>query len=196
MNRINLYILMAGAMLIALPSCAQETAPKKSDTYVVGSKQAGQTKEAPATETPKAAPTAETKKPAAEKKTAAPAKAAGKEDVVVIARVTEIPGKFPPNDLYNYVYVMKYRVLELVSGTLTEKDIYVGHYNPLIPRAQLKDKMAAKVKGNVEKFEVGGKHRLVLDKPIEKYWNDAKEDEYIDIDDSEKWFAKQADTVN
>ncbi|MBD3242540.1 MAG: hypothetical protein GF331_18265, partial [Chitinivibrionales bacterium] len=27
----------------------------------------------------------------------------------VVARLIEIPGTFPPNDLYNYVYIMKYR---------------------------------------------------------------------------------------
>jgi hypothetical protein len=122
--------------------------------------------------------------------------AAKKEDsLVVIARVLEIPGKFAPNDLYNYVYVMKYRVLQVVSGSLASKEICVGHYNPLIPRAQIKDKMAAFVKGNVEKFEVGGKHRLVLAQPIEKYWNDAKEDEFIDIDDADKFFALKADVA-
>jgi hypothetical protein len=90
---------------------------------------------------------------------------------------------------------MKYRVLQVVSGNITAKEICVGHYNPLIPRAQIKDKMASVVKGNVEKIEVGGKHRLVLAQPIEKYWNDAKEDEFIDIDDADKFFALKADVA-
>lgn len=35
------------------------------------------------------------------------------EPVSVEARLTEIPGKMPSNDLYSYVYVFKYKVLRL-----------------------------------------------------------------------------------
>jgi len=35
----------------------------------------------------------------------------GMDTLVILARLTEIPGAFPPNDLYNYVYIMKYRVI-------------------------------------------------------------------------------------
>ncbi len=206
MRCIGINGVWLGVLAFAVSLCAGEGADKqaepaaKAEKYVVGSKKPAEKKvevkeAAPAQGTQKT-PTEVTKKaPAETKPSAAPAKAAkGPADsLVIVARVVEIPGKFAPNDLYNYVYVMKYRVLEVVSGAYAAKEIYVGHYNPLIPRARLKDKMAAVVKGDVEKFEVGGKHRLVLSKPIEKYWNDAKEDEYIDIDDSEKYFALRAD---
>jgi hypothetical protein len=132
-----------------------------------------------------AAPTDSTKaKPAAAK----PAN----DTLIVIARCTEIPGKFAANDLYNYVYIMKYRVIKVVKGTYTGEDILVGHYNPLIPRAQIKDKMAANVKGNVTKFEVNAKHKLWLIKPIENVWKDAVEDDYTDSD-LDKYFAVRAD---
>ena len=42
---------------------------------------------------------------------------AGGDTLVVIATVDEIPGDFPPNDLYNYVYIMKYKILKVEKGT-------------------------------------------------------------------------------
>jgi hypothetical protein len=111
---------------------------------------------------------------------------------VVIARITEIPGKFAANDLYNYVYVMKYRVLSVVKGSYKEQDILVGQYNPLIPRAQIKDVMKKNVSGNVEKFEVGGKQKLWLITPIDKVWKDAVDDEYSDSE-QQKYFAVKSD---
>lgn len=120
-------------------------------------------------------------------------KTGAKDDtLVIVGRVLEIPGKFPPNDLYNYVYVMKYRVMSISRGSYSGQDILIGEYNPLIPRGQIKDKMAPYVKGDVTKFEVGAKHKLVLVKPIEKIWKEAVEDEYIDSD-LDKYYAIRTD---
>lgn len=116
------------------------------------------------------------------------------DTLIVIARVVEIPGKFAPNDLYNYVYVMKYRVLKVEKGAYTEKEILVGHYNPLIPRKNIKDRMSLFVKGDADRFEVGVKHRLVLITPIESVWKDAVEDEYFDSALT-KYFALRADVA-
>lgn len=132
---------------------------------------------------------AETPAPAA-KSGGTAAKAAKKADTVkVVARVAEIPGTFPPNDLYNYVYVMKYRVIKVVSGTCKETDILVGQYNPLIARKQVKDKMDPNVDGDVVKFAVGDKHELTLVKPIDLVWGEAVEDDYFDVDASQKYYA-------
>lgn len=46
------------------------------------------------------------------------------EPVSVEARLTEIPGKMPSNDLYSYVYVFKYKVLKVVSGSLDAKEFW------------------------------------------------------------------------
>jgi len=134
----------------------------------------------------------ETKKPAP-----TPAAAAGKpsqDTLVIIARCIEIPGKFAPNDLYNYVYIMKYRVMKVVRGSYSGQEILVGHYNPLIPRQQIKDKMAPVARGNVEKFETGSKHQLTLITPVERVWNDAVEDDYVDSD-LEKYYSLRADVA-
>ena len=116
------------------------------------------------------------------------------DTLILEARLLEIPGSFPPNDIYDYVYIMKYRVAKVIKGNYAEKEILVGHYNPLIPRSQIKDKMGEIVKGNVRKFEEGEKHRLVLVAPISTVWKDAIQDEYFDSERS-KYFALQADVM-
>lgn len=136
-------------------------------------------------------------KPAAEKKTEAVAKpdSNSKQDTLVItARIIEIPGEFAPNDLYNYVYIMKYRVLSVEKGSYEGKEILVGQYNPLIPRAKITDKMDPYVGGNAEKFEVGDKQKLSLIAPIGKVWNDAIDDEYFDVD-LDKYFSVKTDII-
>lgn len=121
--------------------------------------------------------------------TSSSVKDAPKTDTLVVkARLVEIPGKLPANDLYNYVYIMKYRVLSVEKGICKEQEILVGQYNPLIARSMIKDKMDQYVNGNVKKFVVGEKHILKLTTPVESVWKDALEDEYIDID-SDRYFA-------
>jgi hypothetical protein len=82
---------------------------------------------------------------------------------------------------------MKYKVLKVLKGTYAKKEILVGHYNPLIPRDGIKDKMAETVRGNVKRFEVNDTHVLTL-YPLEKIWKDAVEDDYTDAD-LESYFA-------
>lgn len=122
-------------------------------------------------------------------------KTAGKsgDTLVVTARLVEIPGRFPPNDAYNYVYVMKYRVISVEAGEYSEKDLYVGHYNPLLPRKLIKDDLDPFVNGTVESFTVGAKHRLSLVEPIDEFY-DQKEDEYYDTE-LPKFFAVKADNI-
>jgi len=117
----------------------------------------------------------------------------GGDTLVIKARIVEIPGTFPKNDLYNYVYVMKYRVLKVIEGTYEEREIYVGHYNPLIPRKNVSDDMSPYVDGSVEKFSVGDIQELKLIAPIERVWENALEDEYFDIDPEDKFYALKAD---
>ena len=114
------------------------------------------------------------------------------DTLVILARCIEIPGKFAANDLYNYVYIMKYRVLKVIKGTYPGQEILVGHYNPLIPRQRIKDKMAPFARGNVARFETGAKHTLTLITPLERVWKDAVEDDYTDSD-LDKYYALKAD---
>jgi len=89
---------------------------------------------------------------------------------------------------------MKYRVMKVIKGSYSGQEILVGHYNPLIPRQRIKDKMAPFARGNVARFETGAKHTLTLVTPIERVWKDAVEDDYADSD-LDKYYAIKADIV-
>jgi hypothetical protein len=128
------------------------------------------------------------------KTTAAIVKPPACDSLIVTARLIEVAGKFPPNDLYNYVYIMKYRIIAIEKGAYDGPEIFIGHYNPLIQRNAIKDKMDPFVAGDVPAFEVGATHRLVLIKPIDKVWKDAVQDEYFDSE-LDKYFAVRADIV-
>ncbi len=108
-------------------------------------------------------------------------------NLTIEGKLSEIAGKMPPNDLYSYVYVFKYKVTKVVEGKFDGKEILVGVYNPLTPRGQVTDKMASKAKGNVRAFRVGDRHSLTL-VPLEGNYDGAVEDEYFD-DDSERFLA-------
>lgn len=99
-------------------------------------------------------------------------------DIVLTAELLEIPGPFPSNDLYNYVYVMKYRVVKVLQGTFPDPDILIGHYNPRIARADIQDDQDAKVGGDVKSYRVGDMHYLVLS-GLDGTWTGALEDDYF-----------------
>lgn len=86
----------------------------------------------------------------------------------VTARLVEIPGAFPPNKLYDYVYVLKYQVLRTHRGKVDGDLILVGHYNPLKPRSGARDKFSGEVGGTVERFQVGEVHRMALAAPLDQ----------------------------
>jgi hypothetical protein len=173
-------LLLCGAFLFSACFAEQDStpapAPKKAASKPAKTAAA-------AKKEPTAAPAAAKPAPAV--------KSAG-DTLVIIARVAEIPGKFPANDLYNYVYILKYKVLSVVKGAYKGQEILVGHYNPLIPRSQIKDVMKKYVSGNVVKFEVGDKQMLTLITPIDKVWKDAIADEYSDSD-LEKYYSLVTD---
>jgi hypothetical protein len=112
----------------------------------------------------------------------------------VQARLVEIPGKLPHNDLYNYVYVFKYKVLKVIEGKYAESEILVGQYNPAQARTAIKDKMAPVAKGNLAAFRAGDTHVLKLINSVECVWKDAVEDEYFD-DDSQRWYAVETNSA-
>jgi hypothetical protein len=75
---------------------------------------------------------------------------------------------FPPNDLYDYVYIFKYNVLETHRGKVEGDTILVGQYNPLKPRAKAADARAPEIGGNVTRFQAGDIHRLALEAPLDE----------------------------
>lgn len=86
----------------------------------------------------------------------------------VTARLTQIIGEFPPNKLYDYVYVMKYEVLKVHRGQIEGREIHIGHYNPLKPRISAADKFSGRIGGNVDRFQVGDVHRMAMEAPLDQ----------------------------
>ena len=100
-------------------------------------------------------------------------------DVEVTAKLLAIPSDFPRNDLYDYVYVMKYHVLKVHRGKVDGDTIFVGHYNPLKPRASAGDKYSGKVGGDVHRFQAGDVHRMALEAPLEELYMGGIIDKHI-----------------
>lgn len=117
--------------------------------------------------------------------------AADDAPLVLTAKLVEIPGKFPPDDLYDYAYVMRYEVL---SGPLKGKSILVAHYKPRQPRSKIKDKMKAHVGGKLRSFVQGDVHKLKLSPDLKKIWSGALVDEFSATDrKSTRYWALEVD---
>lgn len=107
------------------------------------------------------------------------------------AKLLEIPGKLPPDDLYDYAYVMKYQV---VGGERDKEILYVAHYKPRQPRDKLTGKMKKVVGGSLKRFTEGELHQLTLAPKIKKVWRGAVVDEYFATDrKSPRYFCLKAD---
>jgi len=109
----------------------------------------------------------------------------------VTAKLVEIPSKMPPDDLYDYAYVMRYQVQ---GGALDKQFILVAHYKPLQPRSKIKDKMKAQVAGKLRSFNQGDVHKLKLAPDLKSIWKGALVDEYAATDHkSVRYWCLQVD---
>ena len=109
----------------------------------------------------------------------------------VTAKLVEIPSKLPPDDLYDYAYVMRYQVQ---GGPLDKQFLLVAHYKPLQPRSKIKDKMKAQVGGKLRNFTTGDVHKLKLNADLKSVWKGALVDEYAATDHkSVRYWCLQAD---
>lgn len=105
----------------------------------------------------------------------------------VTAQLVEIPGPFPPNDLYNYAYIFKYKVLKTHRGSVPEGDIFVAQYNPLKARPEAQDDVSGKVGGHVKSFRAGDIHRMALESPVDHFWMGGIVDKYFDKTGTRYW---------
>jgi hypothetical protein len=122
---------------------------------------------------------------------AATAKPPVEGELVMTAKLMDISGSFPADEIYNYAYVMKYQVLQVIQGTYADADILVAHYNPRVARGEIKDEQDAKVGGDVKSFQVGDTHYLVLSQ-LEGVFTGAVEDDYFK-DKRPRYWALWAD---
>ena len=109
----------------------------------------------------------------------------------VTAKLVEIPSKFPPDDLYDYAYVMRYQV---IGGPMDKQSILVAHYKPRQPRSAIKDQMKKVVSGKLRSFHQGDVHKLQLAPNLKAIWQGALVDEFAATDrKSIRYFALVAD---
>lgn len=109
----------------------------------------------------------------------------------VTAKLVEIPGKFPSDDLYDYAYVMRY---EVIGGDMDKKSILVAHYKPRLARSAIKDQMKKYVSGKVRSFHEGDVQKLQLTPNLKSVWKGALVDEFAATDHkSIRYFALSAD---
>ncbi len=107
------------------------------------------------------------------------------------AKLVEIPSKPPPDDLYDYAYVMRYQVQ---GGALDKQFLLVAHYKPLQPRSKIKDKMKSQVGGKLRSFNQGDVHKLKLSPDLKQIWKGALVDEYASTDRASiRYWCLQAD---
>ena len=119
------------------------------------------------------------------------ARSDGDAAITVTAKLVEIPSKLPPDDLYDYAYVMRY---EVVGGPMDKASILVAHYKPLQPRAKIKDKMKEYVGGKLRSFSAGDTHKLKLSPDLKKIWKGPLVDEYAATDrKSIRYWCLEAD---
>lgn len=112
-------------------------------------------------------------------------------ELEVTAQLVEIPSKPPPDDLYDYAYVMRYQAQ---GGALDKQFLLVAHYKPLLPRSKIKDKMKSQVGGKLRSFNVGDVHKLRLSPALKEIWKGALVDEYSSTDrKSVRYWCLQAD---
>jgi hypothetical protein len=122
---------------------------------------------------------------------ALPARAADPTAIDVTAKLVEIPTQFPPDDLYDYAYVMRYQVQ---GGPMDKQNILVAHYKPRQPRGKIKDKMKPFVRGKLRSFTAGDVHKLKLTADLKKVWTGALLDEFAATDrKSVRYWALEVD---
>jgi hypothetical protein len=125
--------------------------------------------------------------------TAAPSVAVAEDPqaLTVTAKLVEIPSKFPPDDLYDYAYVMRY---EVIGGPMDKASILVAHYKPRQPRSKIKDKMKEYVGGKLRSFNVGDVHKMKLSPDLKKIWKGALIDDFAATDHaSVRYWALEVD---
>ena len=110
--------------------------------------------------------------------------------VEVTAKLVEIPSKMPPDDLYDYAYVMRY---EIPGAPPDKAALLVAHYKPLVPRSKINKKMKALVGGKLKSFNQGDLHKLKLAE-LKSTWKGPLVDEYAASDHkSTRYWCLQVD---
>lgn len=101
--------------------------------------------------------------------------------VEITARLVEVPeGAIFKRDLYDYAAILKYEVTAVHRGSVEKgATIYVGHYNPWKPRAEVADKKVKEIGGTLREFRSGDLHRMALETPMDEHYLGGIVDKYF-----------------
>jgi hypothetical protein len=101
--------------------------------------------------------------------------------VEVTARLVEIPdGAIFQRELYDYATILKYQVVSVYRGAVEKgATIYVGHYDPWRPRAEVADKRVKTIGGTLRQFRAGQLHRMALETPMDDHFMGGIVDKYF-----------------
>ncbi len=125
------------------------------------------------------------------------AETAKRGSIEVTARLIEVPERaIFERELYNYVTVLKYQVLQVHRGEIDGETIYVGHYNPFKPRSEAADKRVPDVGGNLKTFRALQVHRLALDGSVDDHYMGGIVNKYFDRNPSPIYWAVWTDLVS
>jgi hypothetical protein len=118
--------------------------------------------------------------------------------VEVTARLLEIPeGAIFERDLYHYAGILKYEVVAVHRGAVEKgATIYVGHYDPWKPRADVADKQVKNVGGHLQQFEAGRLHRMALETPMDDFYLGAIVDKYFGKHEGPAYWAVWTNLAN
>ncbi len=126
----------------------------------------------------------------------APSKVSQLGSIEVTARLVEIPeGAIFKRDLYDYATVLKYEVEQVHRGTLPEKTILVGQYNPFKPRSAAADKRVKVIGGTLDHFEAGQRQRLALEPSLEDQFMGGVANKYFGKESGPIYWAVWTDAV-
>jgi hypothetical protein len=115
----------------------------------------------------------------------------------VTARLVEVPeGTIIRRELYDYAAVLKYEVLQVHRGKISEKVIYVGHYNPLKARSEVADRKVKEIGGTLTRFVAGDVHRLALEAPMDDHYMGALANPYFQNDVGTVYWAVWTNAVS
>jgi hypothetical protein len=121
---------------------------------------------------------------------------ANRGSIEVTAKLVEIPeGAIFDRPLYNYATVLKYQVLEVHRGKVKGETIYVGHYNPAMPRSDVADQRVPGVGGNLKSFRTGQVHRMALEGSMLDHFSGGILNKYSEEDTDPIYWAVWTDLV-
>ena len=113
----------------------------------------------------------------------------------VTAQLVEIPEAFPDIPLYDYAFVLKYKILETHRGEFGGDTIYVAHYNPLKPREDVADIRSGEIGGNLKRIKANQIHRMALEVPVEDHYMGGIINKYFEQDTGPVYWAVWANRV-